>query len=234
MIFGAIRQPQTSKVYNLDKYIQAANIISLKFATLNAYSKYPAMIASQVPYDLLRSLWATPDLAFNQRYQYLAEGRYRQALELLSILQADPSRIDEYEYDPETEKELPGWLLKFYSGVVINRVIKAFPLMNPETIISIGTNTQNIVDFAILQYPEIPTAFVCDVILAMLGYFGMAPGAQVPGLPIPDVMPPALPVITKTEPPEEKEESELGKMAKTVLMMVVAIAIVKFIFEGER
>jgi hypothetical protein len=136
--------------------MQAAEAIAFKYRELNAATSYPATLyyLSTTPID---RLWGTQE--------------------------ARQKRIDFYLryvaiYDRERRRSALGQVERrdtdgHYAGVVIRLLQRKFPGMDAGEVFTVGEVALNLITWTRARYPDMPRALVCDVMLAMNGYFGI-------------------------------------------------------------
>ena len=76
-----------------------------------------------------------------------------------------------------------------YAGMVIYSISKKYPDTDVETLYVLGETALGLIKWSRSRYPEIPRGFVCDVVTAMNGGFGVPDVITVPTYQITSMIP---------------------------------------------
>lgn len=187
-------------------YIQAAEAIAAKYMELNAATPYPAILYDLSP-GLIDQFWGTREVRAARRTFYERSIQLRFRRRTRSVLY--PSRMRSEDYTDG-----------HYAGVVITYLERKIPDLDVGVLLSIGDIALQLMTWTRARYPDMPRGLVCDVILAMNGYFGI-PEEERPREGIPPE-------------PEEKEPSTVGGIALKIGIPVITALLVFAFTRGRR
>lgn len=144
--------------------LQAAEAIGQRFWTLNAMRAEPVPVSQSVPVSIIARLWGTAE-ARQQRFDRYARdiglARRRVTRNVRSILY--PSGV--------TQERQAG----DYASIIIIWVGRKIE-MPAVQVIGLAETSLNTLNWSRVNYPDAPMEFASDVILSMLGYFGLPEG----------------------------------------------------------
>lgn len=147
-----------------DPLLVAAEAIGDRFWTVNAMSARPLPVSRGVPMSLIVSLWGTAE-ARRERFSIYARAvglaRRRVTRSLRTVLY--PGGM--------TEEWGPG----DYAGIIVNWIGRKIELP-AEQVIGLAETSLQVLNWSRVNYPSAPVELGSDVILSMLGYFGLAEG----------------------------------------------------------
>ena len=147
-----------------DPLLVAAEAIGDQFWTVNAMSARPLPVSRGVPTSLIVQMWGTAE-ARRERFSIYARAvglaRRRVTRSLRTVLY--PSGM--------TEEWGPG----DYAGIVVNWIGRKIELP-AEQVIGLAEMSLQVLNWSRVNYPSAPMELGSDVILSMLGYFGLPAG----------------------------------------------------------
>jgi len=186
-------------------YIQAAEAVAARYRELNAATPYPATLYP-LSREVIDQLWGTAEARQNRINVYL---RY------VSIYDTELRRGT---LGQQERRDTDG----HYAGVVIRLLQRKFPAMEAGTLLSIGAVALDLIAWTRARYPEIARALVCDVILAMNGYFGIELEEPEEGIPSEGI------------PSGPEERAAVGNVGIAIGVAVVAALIIYALTRGRR
>lgn len=184
-------------------YMEAAEAIGDRFQVLNLQAGFPLPISAAVPLSVIRERWTTEAGRVERRAFYLR---------MIALKKARTRRGTAAQVDPSTFTD------NDYAGIVIWGLQRMFPDLGVETLYAAGENTLTVLAWARQQYPSAPRELVCDVILAMAGYFGIS-----------------IPVLTDALATVPKDEEDKGSLAyKIAAGVMIGLILLSMMGMGRR